>query len=455
MSSLVFLTPEPWPGLDPGSGFFPNSELWFLLYISLDHDHFSAQALSAYDPTLRGHAFVVVRQSTDSHKCAVWACSSRAQQLGIRRGQPVQMVLKRHRQVEVVPRDDLIEQTARDELAWIAEHYTPEFDVTEFGRCLLNLSGTPVLRSFAEDGPIGNDVDAENIADRIRDDIVHKIGIRDVAIGIASSHLIACMLAKLARPRGTRICIPGTESETLAALSSDLLPGVSGRAKERIRQYGIKRIGQIQHLGKDALVARLGSEGERLYSLAVGVDTKRKIEKKESIEEETVLDRDINDEKTLRQHVRYTADKLSHLLITASAWASRITFVLIYTDNRRTQKTASFASPTNERNALTRTSLRLFRELYQRRVAIKTLRLVVRQPLQDTHQLDLFESAHEKRQRTVGHAITEVRDRMSFDSIIPAANYVAREPEAIKTSRSDASPEKLIDHLELLDEGYR
>jgi DNA polymerase-4 len=364
------------------------------------------------------------------------------------------MVLKRHRQVEVVPRDDLIEQTARDELAWIAEHYTPEFDVTEFGRCLLNLSGTPVLRSFAEDGPTGNDVDAENIADRIRDDIVHKIGIRDVAIGIASSHLIASMLAKLARPCGTRICIPGTESETLADLSSDLLPGVSGRAKERIRQYGIKRIGQIQHLGKDALVARLGSEGERLYSLAVGVDTKRKIEKKESIEEETVLDRDINDEKTLRQHVRYTADKLSHLLITASAWASRITFVLIYTDNRRTQKTASFASPTNERNALTRTSLRLFRELYQRRVAIKTLRLVVRQPLQDTHQLDLFESAHEKRQRTVGHAITEVRDRMSFDSIIPAANYVAREPEA-KASRSDASPEKLIDHLELLDEGYR
>ena len=302
----VFDFPEPWPGLDPGSGFFLNSELWFLLYISLDHDHFSAQALSAYDPTLRGHAFVVVRQSTDSHKCAVWACSSLAQQLGIRRGQPVQMVLKRHRQVEVVARDDLIEQTARDELAWIAEHYTPEFDVTEFGRCLLDLSGTPIEHKAS-----AHKAGVENIADRIRDDIVHKIGIRDVAIGIASSRLIASMLAKLARPCDTRICIPGTESETLAAISSDLLPGVSGRAKERIRQYGIKRIGQIQHLGKDALVARLGGEGERLYSLAVGVDTKRKIEKKESIEAETVLDRDINDEKTLRQHVRYTADKLS------------------------------------------------------------------------------------------------------------------------------------------------
>ena len=169
------------------------------------------------------------------------------------------MVLKRHRQIEVVTRDNLIEETAREELAWIAEHYTPEFDVTEFGRCLLNLSGTPVLRSIAKEGPVEQDVDIEEIANRIREDIVHKIGMRDVAIGVASSRLIASMLARLARPCGTRICLPVTEPETLAELSADLLPGVSARAKERIRQYGIKRIGQIQNLGKEALVTRLGT----------------------------------------------------------------------------------------------------------------------------------------------------------------------------------------------------
>jgi len=414
------------------------------MFISLDHDHFSAQALSAYDPTLRGHAFVVVRQSTGSHKCAVWACSSRAQKLGIHRGQPVQMVLRKHRKIEVVPRDDLIEQTAREELAWVAEHYTPEFDVTEFGRCLLNLTGTPIEQ----------EVDIADIAKQIRHDIIHKIGIQDVAIGAASSRLIAGMLARLARPCDTRICIPGTESETLASVSADLLPGVSGRAKERIRQYGIKRIGQIQNLGKNALVARLGGDGERLYSLAVGVDTKKKVEKKESIEAETILDRDINDEKILRQHVRYTADKLSHGLISATAWASRLTFVLTYTDKRRTQKTASFASPTNERDTLTRTALRLFHDLYQRRVTIKTIRLVVRLPRQDTQQIDLFESATEKRQRTIGNAITKVRDRLGFDSVIPAANFVVADtPDAVSTG-TEWIPTKLIDHLELLDEGH-
>jgi len=421
------------------------------LFITLDHDHFSAQALSAYDPTLRDHPFVVVQQNTDSHKCAVWACSYRAQQLGIRRGQTVQMVLRKHRKVEVVTREDLIEETAREELDWIAEHYTPVFNVTEYGRCLLDLSGTPALRSSSKKGPVALEADVGSIADRIREDIVNKIGLRDVAIGIASSRLISAMLARLARPSDTRICTPGSEPETLASISANLLPGVSHGAKERIRQYGIKRIGQLQDLGKDALVARLGGEGERLYSLSVGVDAEKRVEKKEIIEAETVLDRDINDEKTLRQHVRYTADKLSHEMISSSAWASRMTFILTYTDNRRTQKTASFVSPTNNRENLTDTALRLFRELYQRRVAIKSIRLQVRKHRQDTRQMDLFESAHEKRQRSIDHAMTKVRNTLGFDSVVPAANFVPK-PEPAATS--NATQKALIDHLDLPEEGY-
>ncbi|MBE84169.1 MAG: hypothetical protein CME21_16530 [Gemmatimonadetes bacterium] len=410
------------------------------MFLAIDHDHFSAQALSAYDPTLRGHAFVVVRQSTDSHKCTVQACSSKAQHLGIRRGQPVQMVLQKHPRVEIVTRDDLIEETAREELGWIAEHYTPEFDVTEFGRCLLNLSGTPVAEN-----------DVENVAGRIRDDISTKIGLCDNAIGIASSRLIASMLAKLARPCDTRVCIPGSESETLAALGADMLPGVSGQVRERIRQYGIKRIGQIQHLGKNALIARLGGEGERLFSLSIGVDAKQKIEKKKTIEAETILDRDINNEKVLRQHVRYTADKLAHELTRASVWASRVTFILTYTDNRRTQKTSVFTSPTNEWDAITDRALGLFGDLYQRRVAIKSIRLVVRQLHQDTNQIDLFESAQKKRQRTIGHVMTKIRDRLGFDAVMPAANYVSTEPSA---QTSESPPAELIDHLDLFDEGH-
>jgi len=416
------------------------------LFFSIEHDHFSAQALSAYDPTLRTRPFVVVQQNVDSHKCAVFACSSRAKALGIRRGQSVQQVLKRHRKVEAVPRDDDIEQTAKDELAWIIESFTPEHDVNDFGRCQLDLSGTPVLH---RESP-------EEIADRLRHEIIHTIGMTDVAVGAASTRLIANMLAKVARPSGVRICEPGEEADVLASFSADLLPGLSPGVRERIRQYGVKHVGQIQRLGKDALVVRLGGEGERLYSLAIGLDTgrNRKIQKKRAIAVEFTLDRDVNDERQLIQHVRYTADKLCHALRTEDVQTQHLTFVLTYTDNRSTQKTMRWPHPTVDVTTITTSAIRLFRDLYQRRVAIKILRLAINRPRADTGQFDLFESTWEKKQRAVSRAITDVRMRMGFDAVIPASN-VARSEQVSGREDTPTEQQALIDHLDLLDEGHR
>ncbi len=425
------------------------------MFFSIEHDHFSAQALSAYDPTLRDHPFVVVQQSVDSHKCAVFACSSHAQALGIRRGQPVQQILKRHRNVEVVPRNDDIEQTAKEELAWIIESLTPEYDVNDFGRCQLNLTGTPIIHRESFD----------TIADRLRRNVTRTIGLADVAVGVASTRAIANMLAKLARPGNVRICEPGEETDVLASLNASLLPGLSPAVRDRIRQYGVKHVGQIQRLGKDALVVRLGGEGERLYSLAIGLDTgrNRRIEKRRTVEVEVTLDRDVNDERQLIQHVRYAADKVCHALHMENAQTQHLTFVLTYTGNRTTQKTARWPHPTIDLTTVTTSAIRLFRDLYQRRVAIKTIRLAVNRPRTDTGQFDLFESVWEKKQRDVSKAVTDVRMKLGFDAVMPAAN-VGKAEQAIgragvvtdaQQQQREGEQQALIDHLELLDEGYR
>lgn len=414
------------------------------MYLSIEHDHFSAQALSAYDPTLRTRPFVVVRQNVDSHKCAAFACSSRAKALGIRRGQPVQQILKRHRNVEVVPRDDDIEQTAKDELAWIIESFTPEYDVNDFGRCQLNLTGTPVIHRESSD----------TIADRLRHAITHTIGMTDVAVGGASTRLISNMLAKVVRPNGIRICEPGEEADVLASFSADLLPGLSPAVRSRIQQYGVKHVGQIQRLGKEALVVRLGGEGERLYSLAIGLDTGRnRIEKRSAIEVELTLDRDVNDERQLIQHVRYAADKLCHALKMEDVQTQHLTFILTYTDNRTTQKTARWPHSTGDTTTITASAIQLFRDLYQRRVAIKTIRLAVNRPRIDTGQFDLFESAWEKKQRAVSKAVTDVRMKLGFDAVMSATNIGRTGTGEERTGERET--EALIDHLELLDEGHR
>jgi len=88
------------------------------------------------------------------------------------------------------------------------------------------------------------------IADAVRGDIIRAMSLQDVAIGLSQSRLVSQLMAKRAKPNGVCICEPGAELQTLSAIESKLLPGISSRNKERIGAYGLKCVGQIRHLAK-------------------------------------------------------------------------------------------------------------------------------------------------------------------------------------------------------------
>ncbi|MEO7427707.1 MAG: hypothetical protein ABI036_21165, partial [Fibrobacteria bacterium] len=64
----------------------------------------------------------------------------------------------------------------------------------------------------------------------------------------------------------------------------------------------------------------------------------------------------------------------------------------------------------------------LFRALYQRRVALRSIALTVPAPAQDTGQTDLFGSAGDVRQKALGDALAKIRTRSGFAIILSAAN---------------------------------
>jgi len=73
----------------------------------------------------------------------------------------------------------------------------------------------------------------EAIAGAMRGDIVRAIPLQDMAIGLSQSRLVSQLMAKRARPNGVCICEPGTELQTLSAIESRLLPGLSSQSKKR------------------------------------------------------------------------------------------------------------------------------------------------------------------------------------------------------------------------------
>ncbi|MDP6776613.1 MAG: hypothetical protein QGI83_07610 [Candidatus Latescibacteria bacterium] len=379
-------------------------------YLSFAIDQFPAQAFAAYHPPYQARPFVVVRQDPESHKSSVWACSGPARALGVRPGTAVHMVERTHPDVEVVPFSDIWEQTAQADLSRIVYTYTPDVAFGESGICLMDLSHMPLLRRL----------DPEHVAGKLKEEIALKVNILEVACGVSRNRLLAKLLADLAKPDGVTVCPPGEEDEMLGALDVERLPGLSRATRDKIRKYGIRTVGQVRNLGREALMWRLGREGELLYSLSRGIDSVIEAPLK-AVASETTLERDINDLEQLRQHVKLTADALCYKLQTQGLRAKRLTFILRYADDRRSQRTATFAFPVHEFTEIGDAAVQVFEEIYQRRIAIKSIRLVVKQPQVESGQLNLFETAAKKRQRRLDEAVTLVRDKMGFGSILSAS----------------------------------
>lgn len=380
------------------------------LFLALRAADFPAQALAAWDPSLRDRPFVVVDQDPESHKTAVLACSPAARALGIEAGLPYAAVRRRWRRVPALFRNGDWEKSLREELEALCLRITPEFEARGDGTALLDLTGTPALRA----------ADPMSLARKLRQAALYRTGLTDVALGLAATRLMARVMARQAHPAGLLACPPGREAETLAPLDPGVLPGLSPQCRQRIRRYALASVGQIRALGRQALLAGFGDEGDKLYALASGMDPAPAPARRPEIAAETVLEEDANDDDFLARRLRATVDLLVFRLRREGAAADRLRISIRYSDHKISRKTLAVNPPTDGFRELSELSLRAFRALHLRRVALRSISLAVARPEEETGQLDLFEGEADRRQRAIAGALDRIRARSGFEAIAAA-----------------------------------
>ncbi len=373
---------------------------------------FPAQAIAAWNPSKRGKPFVVVDQDPDNHKTYVIACSHAARALGLRAGMPLTAARRRARRVEPVFRNVAWEAALCEELRGVCSRYTPEFEVRA-GHGLLDVTGTPEVRlsSFTE------------LAEKLHRDVLHVAGLEDLAVGAAASRLMARVVARMALEHGdfVGVCPEGQEEEVLGPLEPGCLPGLSPQCRERIRRYALTSVGQIRALGRLALETRFGAEGNKLYTLACGLDLEEIKAVRQGVFAETVLEEDINDDDALSRKVRLTVDKLVFHLRKGGLQADKMTVAIRYADGKAVRKTLTVPR-TDAFRILADQAVETFQALYLRRVAIRSIALTVPTPKADTGQQNLFDSTGDRRQKALGDALAKIRSRSGFGSILSGAN---------------------------------
>jgi DNA polymerase-4 len=276
--------------------------------------------------------------------------------------------------------------------------------VRDNGGAMLDMTGTPASRKF------------EPAAWAMHLQLgLFGLGLDAAAIGVASSQVVARVLARLqveaGNPRGIHVCPSGDELRLLDPLSPALLPGLSAPARARLEKYGLDTIAAVRRLDREELVLRFGGEGEKLYVLARGLDMEPVASRQRAVSVETVLPLDLNDDAALRNQVRLTADKLAHALRLAGLKTARFTLVMTYSDGRTARRTTAIHPSTAAFQPLADKAASVFFELYQRRVALRKLQLQVAVPAVETGQRDLFEESGTGKREALEAAIDRIRTK--------------------------------------------
>lgn len=407
-----------------------QSDKWFLCLLI---HHFSAQSIAAFDLRLKKKAFVVFRQDVLSHKSIVWSCSSQAQQMGIKFNNPIMEVKKKYKNLTVVKRNSVFETNILKDLKHILYKLTPDFQIKGNGVLLIDLSHLL----------LNNNICMEDLALKLKEEIKYKTNLSHLSFGMSASKITAWIMAGLIIPDGIRICNPKEELSSLRFLDCHFLPGLSWRARKKLKKYGVKKIGQLQQLKKSELVRRFGKEGEKIYGMVRGVDFSNKEEGPAPLFVETLFKKDIINQQIIYQLISHTADKFSYQLKLKKLLTNKLTFLLRYTDNRTNQKTAALPFATNDFFLILKVCQELFKDVYLRRVSIKSIRLITKKPLPDFGLVKLIETKREKKQRLLQRGITHIRKRFFFDAIFQAGQLGSLKVGK-KSTKSAILPKKTI-----------
>lgn len=141
------------------------------------------------------------------------------------------------------------------QVAEILDGFSPSVETGELGCVFFDATGFE---------------DESSLANEIIDSLFHHTRLR-ACFGIASNKSLARVAAYVTKPEAPIIVPEGREKSFLAPFSVDFLT-CSEETKKRLNLLGIRVIGQLSSLTKEALIEQCGKDGIVVYELAHGID---------------------------------------------------------------------------------------------------------------------------------------------------------------------------------------
>lgn len=403
---------------------------WQRTLLHVDLDAFFAAVEQRDDPRLRGKPVLV---GGSVARGVVAAASYEARRFGVHSAMPMAEAMRRCPHAVVVRHRMARYAEASRQFFAILDTFSPQVESLSLDEAFLDVTGQE--RLLGDGAAI-----ARAIKTRVRDELALV-----ASVGVAPSKLVAKIASDIDKPDGLRVVPPGEVLGFLHPLPVTRLWGVGAVTRDKLRDLGLRTIGDVARYPEAVLHKRLGAHlGAHLAALARGEDP-REVTPQEapvSIGHEETFDVDLVRKEDIAVLLLGQADRVAARLRRAELRARVVQLKIKYADFRLVTRRRTLADPSVDGTRIGRTAVAMLDELpvdgrHGKRHAVRLCGVAATglEPRDAPRQLSL-DPAGDGRGERLGDALDRIHERFG-DGLIRRAVHVAGEPRADRDHGED------------------
>ncbi len=377
-----------------------------------DLDAFYASVEQRDDPSLRGRPVIVGGG-------VVLAASYEAKARGVRTAMGTAQALRACPEAAVVPPRMKAYSAASKDVFEVFEQTSPHVEGISIDEAFLDVAG--MERIFGT---------PRQIAEQLRRDVREQVGLQ-ITVGVARTKSLAKVASGVAKPDGLLVVAPESEFDFLHPLEVERLWGVGRVTSKKLREHGIRTVGDLAHRDEAMLAALFGrAAGRHLHALANNRDPRpvQKRPRRRSIGAQRALGRKQRSSDELDAIVVALVDRLGRRLRGGDRLARTVVLRLRFEDYAAVTRSHTMSEAT----AQTTTLLAAARDLLSDATPLIesrgiTLIGVALENLDDGTAVQLSLPVAGDDGESLDSALDDIRDRFGTDAITRAV-LLGRDP---------------------------
>jgi len=349
--------------------------------VHIDLDSFFVSVERKFDPSLIGKP-VLIGGSAD--RGVVASCSYEARKFGIHSAMPMKQAMKLCPHATVIRGNHGRYSVASREVTQIIHDSVPLYQKTSVDEFYIDFTGMDRFH------------DCYQIASDLRQRIMRETGL-PISFGMASCKTVAKMATNAAKPNGQLLIEQGKEKEFMAPMSIRKIPMLGEKTCQKLYQFGIEKIGDLQRVELKFLETVFGKHGRYIWERANGIDESEIVphSDRKSISTENTFHTDVADKKTLETVLVSMTEELAFKLRKENKLASCLAIKVRYA-NFETHTVQEKIALTAAEHILIPGIKNLLKKAWNGHRPIRLIGVRLSNITQGSYQINLFEDNEER-----------------------------------------------------------